>query len=117
MEFPEEIRIPVKRRRYSPQFKAQVLEETLQGGVSVAAVARRHNLNANLVHKWLKKAPGQVPAASVAPAFIPLPAPPTSSRPSPAEVRIEIPGENGVISLFWPCDQPQSLAEFLKTLS
>ena len=50
MELPGEIRMPVKRRRHSPEFKAQVLEEALQYGVSVAAVARRHNLNANLIH-------------------------------------------------------------------
>jgi len=117
MELPGEIRTPVKRRRHSPQFKAQVLEEALQYGVSVAAVARRHNLNANLIHKWLKTAQGGIPAASVEPAFIPLPAPPTPSRPSPAEARIEIPGARGVINLFWPCDQSQSLAELLKTLS
>lgn len=115
MELPGEIRIPVKRRRYSPQFKAQVIEEAMQDGISVAAVARRHNLNANLIHKWLKTAQGVVPAAPAA--FISLPAPPTPSRSSPAEARIEIPGARGVINLFWPCDQSQSLAEFLKTLS
>jgi transposase len=117
MELPGEIRIPVKRRRYSPQFKAQVIEEAMQDGISVAAVARRHNLNANLIHKWLKTAQGGVPAAPAAAAFISLPAPPTPSRSSPAEARIEIPGARGVINLFWPCDQSQSLAEFLKTLS
>lgn len=93
------------------------MEETLQGDVSVAAVARRHNLNANLLHKWLRTAQRLVPAASMVPAFIPLPAPPTLSRPSLAEARIEIPGANGVINLFWPCDQTQSLAALLKTLS
>jgi transposase len=117
MELPGEIRIPVKRRRYSPRFKAQVIEEALQDGVSVAAVARRHNLNANLLHKWLKTVQGRVPAAPATPAFIPLPAPPTPSRPSLAEARLEIPVAKGVINLFWPCDQPRSLAELLNTLS
>lgn len=89
----------------------------MQDGVSIAAVARRHNLNANLIHKWLKTVPDGVPYASTAPAFIPLPAPPTPSRPSRAEARMEISGANGIISVFWPCDQPQSLAELLKSLS
>ena len=93
------------------------MREAMQDGVSIAAVARRRNLNANLIHKWLKTAPDGVPAASIAPAFIPLPAPPTPSRPSRAEARMEIPGANGIISVFWPCDQPQSLADLLKTLS
>ena len=117
MELPDETRVPVKRRRHSPQFKARVLEETMQDGVSIAAVARRHNLNANLIHKWLKATQGGVYAAPIAPAFIPLPAPSTPSQPSRAEARIEISGSKGFISVFWPCDQPQSLAELLKTLS
>ena len=118
MELPGEIRVPAKaRRRHSRQLKAQVLAETQQPGISIAAVARRHNLNANLIHKWLKTAPGGVPSAPAMPAFIPLSAPPTPSRPSPPEVRIEIPSAKGVINVFWPCDQFQSLAELLKTLS
>ena len=109
--------MPIKRRRHSPEFKAQVLEDASQYGVSVAAVARRYNINANLIHKWLKTAPRLVTAASAAPAFIPLPAPPAASHSSAAEARIEVPGKSGVIKVFWPCDQPQSLAELLKTLS
>lgn len=89
----------------------------MQDGVSIAAVARRHNLNANLIHKWLKTTQGGVPAAPAAPAFISLPAPSTPSQPSLTEARIEIPGPKGVIKLFWPCDQAQSLAALLKTLS
>jgi len=115
MDLPSELTIPVKRRRrHSPQFKAQVLEEALQYGVSVAAVARRHNLNANLIHKWLKTAQGGVPAASVTPAFIPLPAPSDSCQP---EVRIEIPSALGAVTLSWPCDQHHSLAQFIKSFT
>lgn len=41
------------RRVHSAEFKAQVLEECLQPGASVAAVALAHGLNVNLVRKWL----------------------------------------------------------------
>ena len=115
MELPSEIRMPVKRRRRrSRQFKARVLEETLQGGVSVAAVARHHNLNANFIHKWRKTAQNGGP---VTPAFIPLPAPPTPSGPSQHEVRVEVSTAQGIITLNWPGDQPASLAQFIKSLS
>jgi transposase len=40
------------RRRHSDERKAQVLAACDEAGASVAAVARAHNLNANLVHKW-----------------------------------------------------------------
>jgi len=41
-----------KRRRYSPEFKRQVVAEAAVPGVSVSAVARCHGLNANLIFNW-----------------------------------------------------------------
>ena len=41
-----------QRRRHSLAFKQQVVGEAAVAGVSVAAVARRHGLNANMVHMW-----------------------------------------------------------------
>ena len=40
------------RRRHSAELKRQVLAACDEPGASVAAVARAHDLNANLVHKW-----------------------------------------------------------------
>jgi transposase len=42
----------VQRRRFSAEFKRGVVEETLVPGASVAAIAMRHRLNANLLFKW-----------------------------------------------------------------
>lgn len=116
MELPCEIRIPAKRRRrqHSPQFKAQVLAEALHPDASIAAVARRHDLNANLVHKWRRET--QNPE-SAQPAFIPLPAPNAPVIHNQAEARIDVPGPRGGVTLFWPCDQVCSLAELIKRLS
>lgn len=41
-----------KRRSYSTAFKRRVVAETLEPGALVAAVARRHGLNANMVFLW-----------------------------------------------------------------
>ena len=41
-----------RRRRYSREFKRQVVEQSLQAGVSAAQVARAHELNGNLLHTW-----------------------------------------------------------------
>ena len=46
-----------RRRRYrhwSAEEKRSICRETRAPGVSVAQVARRHALNANLIFKWLK---------------------------------------------------------------
>ena len=40
------------RRRHSATFKSKILELVEQPGASVAAVAIKHGVNANLVFKW-----------------------------------------------------------------
>lgn len=40
------------RRRHGDEFKDQVLKACAEPGASVAAVARAHGLNDNLVHQW-----------------------------------------------------------------
>jgi transposase len=40
-----------RRRRYPAQFKATVVEQCQRPGVSIAAIALSHGLNANMVRK------------------------------------------------------------------
>ncbi|WP_057443986.1 transposase, partial [Pseudomonas syringae] len=46
--------MPQERRSYSKSFKTQVIAECAQLDTSIANVAWTHNLNANLVHKWIR---------------------------------------------------------------
>src|SRR3954452_1383307 len=81
------------RRRYrhwSGEEKRSICRETRAPGVSVAQVARRHGLNANLIFKWLKDrrfAPAG--AVEAAPVFLPVEihgdAVPTAQMVSPAK--------------------------------
>ena len=41
-----------KRRRFTPEFKAELVLEVLSGGSSQAEVCRRHNLNENQLSEW-----------------------------------------------------------------
>ena len=41
-----------RRRRYSKDFKRRVVAETLEPGASVASVALRNGLNANVLFNW-----------------------------------------------------------------
>ena len=43
------------RRRYDPASKRRLVEACLQPGVSLAGVALRHGVNANLLRKWVKE--------------------------------------------------------------
>ena len=41
-----------KRRRFTPEFKAELVFEVLSGVSSQAEVCRRHNLNENQLSQW-----------------------------------------------------------------
>lgn len=41
-----------RRRSYSVEEKLRIVQETLKPGASVSVVARRHDINANMVFTW-----------------------------------------------------------------
>ena len=43
-----------KKRIWSDDEKVSICEQTCAARVSVAQVARRYSMNANLIHKWLR---------------------------------------------------------------
>src|ERR1700733_9800019 len=47
-----------RRRTRSLDERKRIVEEALAPGISVAAVARRHGLNANLIFKWIRGSDG-----------------------------------------------------------
>ncbi|WP_042687387.1 IS66-like element accessory protein TnpA [Candidatus Glomeribacter gigasporarum] len=50
--------IRVKRdgsRIFDPQAKSRLVEACLQPGVSIASLALSHGVNANLLHKWIRR--------------------------------------------------------------
>ena len=71
-----------RRRRFSEDFKVQVIEETLVAGAVVSEIARRHGLSPQQVFTWRRQA--RQPAAgtqNAVPKFVPAiveVAPPTS---------------------------------------
>lgn len=84
------------RRSYSDAFKRQVLAETHEPGMSIAAVARRHGVNANVVFGWLrdprfggKAAP--VDFLPVASSMAPTASPVLEKRPDPLDLTVEFP--------------------------
>ena len=45
--------MPIQRRRFSEEFKLQVVQE-VQSGESQASIARRHSVSANTILQWVK---------------------------------------------------------------
>ena len=48
-----------KRRRFTPQFKAETVIEVLSGQSSQAELCRRHNLSQEQLSKWKHQLPDQ----------------------------------------------------------
>ncbi len=71
-----------KRRSWSTAERQRIVEAALAPGASVAGVARAHDVNANLVFKWIRRsregwrdrrrALRRSPGADAAPSFIPI---------------------------------------------
>lgn len=59
------------RRSWTVDEKRSICLETTEDGVSVAAVARRHKMNSNLIFKWLRD-PRYAPKPPNEPAFLPV---------------------------------------------
>lgn len=60
-----------RRRRWAAEQKRRIVEETRAPGASVSVVARRHDLNANLLFKWKREAEAGQGAGSLTTARLP----------------------------------------------
>lgn len=108
--------MPQERRSYSKSFKAQVIAECAQPDTSIANVALTHNLNANLVHKWIRVHAQK--NLTLQTAFIPVKtSPPVLMHQAlPVTIRIEVPHSKGVVVVSWPTENAASCSAFLRDL-
>jgi transposase len=95
----------VRRRRHSPEFRAQVIAACAEPGASVADVAQQHGLNVTLVHNWrraqLLGADGQRVAENVQGEFIALPVP-TACTAAASDIRVEVRRGALAVTVTWP---------------
>jgi len=118
---------PRTHRTYTAQFKAELVAACGQPGVSIAALAGQHAMNANVLHRWLKEhhrsgrhqLAAHSPAAAAAPetasplaAFIPLQLPAAAPQPEAREIKVEL--RRGTLSMVvtWPVSAAAELANW-----
>ena len=97
-----------RRRVHSAEFKAAAVAASRKPGVSIAAVAMAHSINANLLRRWVIEAEradaaaGGVPRALPSPAesFVAVPMRPTPTRE--AAIRVEVRRGSLAVSVQWP---------------
>ncbi len=115
-----------KRRFWDDDEKDRIVAQTRVPGVSVSQVARRYDVNANLVFKWLRD-PRFTPTAVEDPAasFLPVevvaaPAPPAIDppviEPKVSEAKIEISLCNGHHIRVIGAYDPEALCRLVRGL-
>jgi len=107
-----------KRRRYSPELKAQILAECDVPGGSVAKVAISHGINTNIVHGWRKLArQGDTAVSDVQREFVPIAVAPTPQTQAQGE-RIEVELRRGALTMriAWPISAAADLAAWTREL-
>lgn len=114
---------PGRRRRvHSAEFKAQAVQAAQQPGVSMAAVAMAHGINANLLRRWVHERaqpPIDVVTVSERPiGFIelPMPAPPAPPAPSAEPIRIELRRGSTTVAVTWPASAADACAAWMREL-
>jgi transposase len=115
-----------RRRTHSDEFKASAVASCMQPGMSMAAVAMAHGVNANLLRRWVQEAelhPGtRNPDALTAPkgapsphaaAFVPMQLPAKSAG---CEIRIELRRGTTSINVSWPSEAAAECAAWMREL-
>ena len=102
----------VARRKHSAELRAQVVQACRRSGASVAAIALRSGLNANLVHRWLREDGRSLDAGAGSPAwesarpvaeFMPLQLPPPAVAGGVStDIRVELRRGTSTITVSWP---------------
>ena len=112
----------VARRKHSAQFRAGVLQACRQADASVAAIALRNGLNANVVYRWLREEARGVDASAGSHAVstaqhgaefiaVQMPAP----AAAPPEIRVEVRRPGAVtVTVSWPVQCAGECAAWLR---
>ena len=97
-----------KRRYYSPELKHQVVAACARADTSIAGVAMKHGVNANIVHRWLREhRQGTLVAQPLA--FVPVNlqssievAAPAPGAQATGEIRMELRRGSAAVTVTWP---------------
>jgi transposase len=114
-----------RRRSWSTALKEQLVSETLEPGVTVTEVARRHDLDRSLIYRWRRAF--KVRRARAASAFLPVEVvddaatesspPRMTSAPAPGAGRIEIEFSDGYLVRVDNQVDDNALARVLRVLA
>jgi transposase len=109
-----------KRRSWTRDEKRRIVEESLEEGVSIAEVARRHEVNANLLFTWRRKMGVERSEQNGAMPLLPVtiaPDPVSEGRFPDAAGQMEVVLADGDRIIVWADVETAALRRVLKALS
>jgi len=128
---PDQQAGPRRRRRvHSDEFKADAVAACAQPGMSMAAVAMAHGINANLLRRWVHEAEMMPPRSDVVradvgdaakaqepktvfvPVGLPVPTPPAQAP----DIRIELRRGPTTVTVTWPAGAAADCAAWMREL-
>ncbi|WP_158515827.1 MULTISPECIES: IS66-like element accessory protein TnpA [Hydrogenophaga] len=127
---PDQQAGPRQRRRvHSDAFKAGAVTACAQPGMSMAAVAMAHGINANLLRRWVHEAEmkprGDVVRADVVvgaaarepkTVFVPVSLPPSTPPAQVPDIRIELRRGPTTVTVTWPAGAASDCAVWMREL-
>ena len=110
----------VVRRKHSKEFRAEVIQACRQPRASVAAIALRSGLNANVVYRWLREDAGvDVDAGSLAvmggclgAEFLAVQLPPAAAQST--AIHLEMRRGASTVTVSWPLQGAGECAAWLR---
>ncbi|MBS0451913.1 MAG: transposase [Proteobacteria bacterium] len=122
-----------RRRRHSDEFKADAVAACAQPGMSMAAVAMAHGINANLLRRWVHEAEmkpstdtvradvddgdkAQESKAVFVPVSLPAPAPAPTPPAQAPDIRIELRRGPTTVTVTWPAGAASDCAAWMREL-
>ncbi len=114
--------VNLPRRRYSAEFKKEVVLACCEPNVSIARVALHHGLNANLLRRWVvehgvtpgnrKARPGGDEPLPSVPEFVPVPILPQTVPARPIHIQV-LRGQT-TVKIEWPVQAAGDCAVWLR---
>jgi transposase len=118
-----------RRRLHSDEFKADAVAACAQPGMSMAAVAMAHGINANLLRRWVHEAEMQ-PSRDVVGAdagdvvktqesktvFVPVSLPAPTPLAQAPDIRVELRRGPTTVTVTWPAGAAAECAAWMREL-
>lgn len=103
------------RRRHAPEFKQQLVG-LCRPGVSTAAVALAHGVNANLLRRWIRLYSGALPVQQVSapPRLVAVQVEAPADAPVDDVIEIAIQKNNTRINIRWPGNRSDTCGQWLE---